>query len=57
MHRIWLFFVIILLVLPGCSNRTGGKTTMVVKPKNHKGWFDRKTDKKKKRTRLVKMRN
>jgi hypothetical protein len=57
MRRIPLYIVIMALILPGCSNKTGGRTTMVVKPKNHHWWFTKKKDKGKKRTKIVRMRN
>jgi hypothetical protein len=57
MRRVFLYVIMIALILPGCSNRAGGRTTMVVKPKNHHWWFNKKKDKGKKRTKMVKMRN
>lgn len=57
MKRIPIYLLILGLLLPACSNRSGGRTTMVVKPKNHHWWFNKKSDKGKKRTKMVKMRN
>lgn len=56
MKRTLLYFVLIVLLLPSCSNRSGYKAT-VVKPKYHHRWFDRKKDKKTKRTKTVRMKS
>lgn len=57
MRRIPLWLFVFALLLPACSNRTGGQTTTVVKPKYHHWWFNKKKDKGKKRTKVVRMRN
>jgi len=57
MRRIALYAIILTLIFPSCSNRAGGNTTMVVKPKNHHWWFSKKKDKRKTRTKMVRMKN
>jgi hypothetical protein len=49
--------ILLLSLLSVSCKSLGGRTTTVVKPKYHHSWFDRKKDKKTKRTRLVKMRS
>lgn len=56
MRKLALYIFFILLVSPSCSKNTAG-TTAVVKPKYHRTWFDKKKDKKKKRTKVVRMKN
>jgi hypothetical protein len=46
--------IILIFLLPSCSNRSSGGTT-VVKPKTYNRFFDRKKDKRKPRTKKVKM--
>ncbi len=53
-----LVLVLLILILPQCSNRGKSKyTTKVVKPKYQHRWFDRKNDKRVKRTKMVKVQN
>ena len=56
MRKLVLYVLFVLLVTPSCSQKTAG-TTPVVKPKYHNSWFNKKKDKKKKRTKVVRMRN
>lgn len=53
MRAIFFLFVLVIL-LPSCKG-TSGYTAKVVKPKYHHRWFDRKKDKKVKRTKVVRM--
>jgi len=56
MRKLVLYVLFLLLVTPACSQKTAG-TSHVVKPKYHHSWFNKKKDKKKKRTKVVKMKN
>jgi hypothetical protein len=44
------------LLLPSCSKSTG-TTIKVVKPTYHHRWYDRKKDKRVKRTKVVRVKN
>jgi len=55
MKKITLY-VFIVLLLPSCRIISGSGVA-VVKPKYHHHWYDRKKDKKVKRTRIVRMKN
>ena len=56
MRRIPILFLIVTILLPSCSIVTG-RTSKVVKPKYHHSWFNKKKDKKTKRTRVVRMKS
>jgi len=52
-----VIFIVVMLLLfgyTGCSNKSR-YATKVVKPKYHHSWFNRKKDKKVKRTKMVRM--
>ncbi|HEX8041313.1 MAG TPA: hypothetical protein VF490_19335 [Chryseosolibacter sp.] len=57
MRRIRIYVILFAFLLPSCANRVGGRTSLVVKPRNHHWWFNKKKDKRKPRTKLVRMRN
>lgn len=56
MRRILLYLIILTLLLPSCAKRSR-YTAKVVKPRYHHWWFNKKKDKKAKRTKVVKMRS
>ncbi len=56
MRKILLYCILLSLLLPSCGSITG-HTTRVVKPRNHKSWFNKKKHKRKKRTRIVRMKS
>lgn len=51
-----LLLLFLLFAMPACAP-SGKYTATVVKPKYHKGFFDRKKDKGKKRTKKVRVRS
>jgi len=54
MRKTTLFFLLLLIVLPSCS-KSASPGYKMVKPKYHHRWYDRKKDKKTKRTKTVKI--
>ena len=54
MRRILLYAFLLFFLLPSCSNRNN---TKVVKPKYHHRSYDRKKDKRTKRTKPMKVQN
>ncbi|WP_159453652.1 hypothetical protein [Ohtaekwangia koreensis] len=56
MKRIFLFLVLTALLLPACSKKSGSNIS-VVKPKYHHRWYDRKKDRRTKRTKSIRVRN
>jgi hypothetical protein len=54
MRRILLYAFLLFFLLPSCSNRNN---TKVVKPKYHHRAYDRKKDKRTKRTKPMKVQN
>jgi len=54
MRRILLYAFLLFFLLPSCSNRNN---TKVVKPKYHHRLYDRKKDKRTKRTKPLKVQN
>ena len=54
MRRVFHYLVILILLLPSCKG-TSGNSVRVVKPRYHHWFFDRKKDKKAKRTKIVRM--
>ncbi|MDH4091857.1 MAG: hypothetical protein OEV74_14540 [Cyclobacteriaceae bacterium] len=56
MRRLILSVVLLIFLLPSCSNKSGS-TISVVKPKYHHRWYDRKEDKHTKRTKSLRVRN
>lgn len=63
MRRALLLIIVAAMLMPACSKHSNGTST-VAKPKTYKRWFipkkkwyQIKKDKRKKRTRVVKMRN
>ena len=54
MRRILLYAFLLFFLLPSCSNRNN---TKVVKPKYHHRLYDRKKDKRTKRTKPMKVQN
>jgi hypothetical protein len=57
MRILAVFLLFASFLFPSCSNKSAGSTVSVAKPKTHKGWYDPKKDKKKKRTKVVQMKN
>ena len=53
-NLLMVMLIVIVSVLSGC-NSGSRYSTKVVKPKYHRSWFNLKSDKKVKRTRMVKM--
>lgn len=53
MRKALLLFLLLALVAPGC--KSSGPTIKVVKPHYHHSWFNRKTDKKVKRVKMVRV--
>jgi hypothetical protein len=49
-----LLFLLLALAMPAC--KSSGPTIKVAKPQYHHSWFNRKTDKKVKRVKMVKVR-
>jgi hypothetical protein len=56
MRRLFLYVILTLFLLPSCSNSTNSNTT-VIKPKYHHRWYDRKKDKRTKRTKSLRVQN
>ncbi|WP_331960287.1 hypothetical protein [Ohtaekwangia sp.] len=56
MRRIFFYLILVSLLLPACSKKSGS-TISVVKPKYHHRWYDRKKDRKTRRTKTVRVRN
>lgn len=56
MRKLAIFILLAFFLLPSCSNKSSG-SVKVVKPKTSKRWYDPKKDKKKKRTKVVNMKN
>jgi hypothetical protein len=54
MIRSLIFFLLVAFILPSCANKARG-SSVVVKPKTHNRYFVKKTDRYKKRTKLVRM--
>jgi hypothetical protein len=51
------FLIFIILSQFSCSSTSSGNTARVVKPKYHHRWYDRKNDKRVKRTKVVKVKS
>ncbi|MFD0997828.1 hypothetical protein ACFQ21_00870 [Ohtaekwangia kribbensis] len=56
MRRLFFYLILMMLLQPACSKKSG-TTVNVVKPKYHHRWYDRKKDRKTKRTKSVRVRN
>lgn len=56
MRKAALYILLLIFLLPSCSKHSNG-TVAVVKPKPFHRFYDRKKDKKVKRTRVVRMKN
>lgn len=56
MRRLFLFVIVLTVLLPSCAPKSGS-TISVVKPKYHHRWYDRKKDRKTKRTKSLRVRN
>lgn len=54
MRKLLLYVFLTLFLLPSCSKRSGSTAT-VVKPKYHHRWYDRKKDKRTKRTKSLRV--
>ena len=56
MKRLSLYALLLFLLVPSCSPKSGS-TLRVVKPAYHHRWYDRKKDKHVKRVKMIKVRN
>ena len=54
MRRTLLYLILIAFLLPSCAKKARG-SSVVIKPKTHNRFYVKKTDRYKKRTKLVKM--
>jgi hypothetical protein len=57
MRKLATFVLLAFFLFPSCSSNKSSGTVKVVKPKTSKRWYDPKKDKKKKRTKVVQMKN
>ncbi len=56
MKKLLALIIFLSPLLTGCSRSSAGTTT-VVKPKTYNRFYDRKKDKRKPRTKMVRMKN
>jgi hypothetical protein len=56
MRRALLYLILFAFLLPSCTRKAAGSTT-VIKPKNHSRFFVKEKDRYKKRTKVVRMKN